>query len=249
MVICTNGIPLVREGTAGRIVELGVDGVSVSLDSTDGVANDVYRPSRNDIHGWIDVVTGIQTLLAARAKRPLPRVGLYTVVTKKNIDEMVQVGRLAVELGCDYYVPQPISLAPEHALHAELSLTASQVPALRASLDELYGANLPLALPDRTYPGRFLTSIASDRPGLVPGCFGGKTLFFIEPDGSIWDCPSGLKIAATPRVRRSTVSGARASEVFTPSDCADCALFSRDCVNMWPLMDFGAFVLRTGAAR
>ena len=72
------------------------------------------------------------------------------------------------------------------------------------------------------------------------GCFGGSTLAFIEPDGSMWACPSSLKIAATPRERHASIRGADARTLFAaPPPCADCTLFSADCVNMWPLMDFG----------
>ncbi|MGH8882733.1 MAG: radical SAM protein, partial [Stackebrandtia sp.] len=48
------------------------------------------------------------------------------------------------------------------------------------------------------------------------GCFGGHTLNFIEPDGSVWDCPSGLKIAATPPAAHRSVVGANAAELFGP---------------------------------
>jgi hypothetical protein len=79
----------------------------------------------------------------------------------------------------------------------------------------------------------------------VAGCFGGRELFFIEPDGSVWDCPSSLKIAATPSGRLRSIRGHAATGLFTAvSRCTDCALFSRDCVNMWPLMEFAGFAVR-----
>jgi MoaA/NifB/PqqE/SkfB family radical SAM enzyme len=243
VVLCTNGIPLGRPEISDRIVELGVDAVSVSLDSTDPATNDRYRPARNAAHGWADVVTGIRALLAARAEHAAPRVGLYTVVTRQNLHEILPVGRLAAELGCDYYVPQPISLAADHILHTELSLTPADTPTLESALTSLYAAHLPVRLPAQGYAGRFLSTIATDRPGFVPDCFGGRTLFFVEPDGSVWDCPSALKIASTPDTRRRSIVTTTATDVFTPSPCTDCALFSRDCVNMWPLMEFGAFAL------
>jgi hypothetical protein len=80
--------------------------------------------------------------------------------------------------------------------------------------------------------------------GLVPGCFGGHTLYFIEPDGSVWDCPSSTKIAATPAQRRRSIKNADAGTLFAPpcSAARDCALFSVDCVNMWPLNGFSAML-------
>src|SRR5207249_110312 len=69
VVICTNGIPLNRPEVTERIVELGLDAVSVSLDSDDPAENDRYRPSRSGTHGWGDVVEGVRSLLAARGQR------------------------------------------------------------------------------------------------------------------------------------------------------------------------------------
>ncbi|MGH8897819.1 MAG: radical SAM protein [Egibacteraceae bacterium] len=191
VVICTNGIPLNRPEISERIISLSVDGVSVSLDSIDAEDNDRYRPSRNGVHGWADVVSGIRRLIDARADRPVPRVGLYTVITRRNIPAVREVAAFGSELGLDYYVPQPVSLAPDHALHDELSLREQDIPALIAALDDLYQADLSICLPERPYAGQFVATITTPMPGFVASCFGGHTLFFIEPDGSVWDCPSG----------------------------------------------------------
>src|SRR6266542_5741701 len=76
---------------------------------------------------------------------------------------------------------------------------------------------------------------AEAQSGRVPGCFGGRELFFIEPDGSVWDCPSSLKIAATSPGQRRNIRGRTAAGLFaTGPRCTDCSLFSHDCVNMWP---------------
>ncbi len=232
--LCTNGIRLNQPDITAWIIRLGVDAVSVSLDSTDPAANDHYRPSRHDAHGWCDVVSGIRCLLAGRATGRPPRVGVYTVITRRNLSQIHEMGVFAVELGCDYYVPQPVSLAADHPLHAELLLTAADHAAVASALDRLYSAGLPLALPDRSYTRRFLASITADT-GRVPGCFGGRELFFIEPDGSVWDCPSSLKIAATSPGQRRNIRGRTAAGLFaTGPRCTDCSLFSHDCVNMWP---------------
>lgn len=251
VVVCTNGIPLNRPEITERLIELGVDAVSVSLDSTHPADNDRYRPSRNGVHGWAEVVSGIERLLAARADRVMPRVGLYAVITRRNIASVRRVAEFAAQLGVDYYIPQPISLSHDHPLYEELSLREQDASCLAAALEGLYDAGLPLGLPDRSYPGQFVGTIARPELQSVPRCFGGHTLFFLEPDGSIFDCPSSHKIAATPEARRPSIRAHHAADLFGAkrNTCpADCALGSRDCVNMWPLMDFDRF-LQTGARR
>ncbi|MEV4706740.1 radical SAM protein [Actinoplanes sp. NPDC049316] len=240
VILCTNGIPLNRPELVDMIINLGVDAVSVSLDSPDADYNDTWRPARNGIHGHHDVISGIQALIAARGSSSSPRVGLYSVITRLNIDVVRTGAALASELGCDYFVPQPIALDRGHALHTQLSLTGGDAAAMSEAFTQLYRSGAPVRLPDPSYPARVVDSITHQQ-GFVSGCFGGTNLFFIEPDGSVYDCPSSLKIAASAAAR--TIRGADAHALFAaPGPCTDCALFSRDCVNMWPLMGFGRFL-------
>lgn len=244
VVICTNGIPLNRAEITERIIGLGVEAVSVSLDSSDPAANDRYRPSRNATHGWAEVVSGIRQLLAARGDQQSPRVGLYAVITRRDIASIRGVAEFGADLGVDYYVPQPLSLADDHPLFEELGLREQDAAALTTALDSLYQAGLPIDLPARSYAGQFVETIATAGPRHVPGCFGGHNLFFIEPDGSVWDCPARDKIATTPTVRQRNIRDHHAAQLFGTNrgTClADCTLGSRDCVNMWPLMDFDRF--------
>jgi MoaA/NifB/PqqE/SkfB family radical SAM enzyme len=164
------------------------------------------------------------------------------VITRRNIDAVVTVAGLAAQLGCDYFVPQPISLATDHSLYQELSLTVADAVQLRAAFSRLY-ADPPVALPAVSYSDQFVASTSASGPGLIRGCFGGRSLFFVEPDGSVWDCPSALRIAATTPDAHRNIAGQAASDVFTtPGSGNDCPLFSVDCVNMWPLTSFGGLL-------
>ena len=250
VVVATNGVPLTRPHVASRLVALGADGVSVSLDSADATVNDQMRPSRSGRLGYHDVLAGIRTLLRERGGQGIPRVGIYTVVTRSRPHEITAVARLAASLGVDYYVPQPISLPPGHKLFHQLSHTAGDAEAAGEHLARLYRDPMGLALPDPSYPSRFLTAVSTQDSGYVPTCFGGAHLFFIQPDGSVWDCPSDRRIAATPPARRRSIRGSDARTLFAARPaCADCSLFSRDCVNMWPLVLDMPRLLSTGAAR
>jgi len=250
VVIATNGVPLTRPHVAERLVALGVDGVSVSLDSADAETNDQIRPSRSGRFGYHDVLEGIRTLLQARAGKPAPRVGIYTVVTRSRPQEITDVARLAADLGTDYYVPQPISLAPDHTLFDQLSHTPGDVTDVGEHLTRLYSDPKGLALPDPSYIQRFIAAVSTHDNGHVPECFGGARLFFMQPDGSVWDCPSDRRIAATAPERRRTIRDGDARTLFaTRPACTDCSLFSRDCVNMWPLVLDMPRLLNAGASR
>ncbi|GGV62890.1 hypothetical protein GCM10010277_68580 [Streptomyces longisporoflavus] len=246
VVLCTNGLPLARNAIARRIVELGVDAVSVSLDGDRAAVNDRYRPSRNGKDGFEQVLAGVRNLSKWRARdnATLPRIGLYAVIGRHNIASVNTVPRLAADLGLDYFVPQPLHLDAEHALHDELSLRQQDIAAVRAELDRLWRSR-PVDLPDTTYPSQFLTALTPGSPHHVEGCFGGTRLHFIEPDGSVWDCPSGLKIAATPAEQHRSIRNHSAADLFThDGTCADCGLFSADCLPMWPLTGFSSFLTK-----
>ncbi|GAA4229418.1 MoaA/NifB/PqqE/SkfB family radical SAM enzyme [Streptosporangium album] len=250
VVIATNGIPLTRPPVARRLIALGVDGVSVSLDSADAQTNDRLRPSRSGRFGYDDVLAGIRALLEVRGDRHTPRVGIYTVVMRQRPQEITDMAHLADELGVDYYVPQPISLTPDHKLFKELTHRREDVQAVAEQLDRLYDEPGRLALPDPSYARRFIAAISTQESGHVPDCFGGARLFFIQPDGSVWDCPSDRRIAATAPERQRTIRDGDARTLFaTRPACTDCSLFSRDCVNMWPLVLDMPRLLNPGASR
>jgi MoaA/NifB/PqqE/SkfB family radical SAM enzyme len=250
VVIATNGVPLNKPILADRLVELGVDGVSVSLDSTDPAVNDELRPALGGYAAHGDVLAGIRTLIDVRAGRPTPRVGVYSVVSRRTLDQIGALAELAVELGCDYYVPQPVSLSPSHPLDSDLTPRGHEVDRIAAELAGLHAKGVPLALPGLHYTSLFIASISDRNPRRVRDCFGGAQLFFIQPNGSLWDCPSDLRIAATPAGRHRTVKGADARVLFADRPgCTDCGLLGRDCVSMVPLVRDLPRMLRTQEAR
>jgi len=250
VVVCTNGVPLNRPAIRSMLLDAGVHAVSVSLDSADAALNDLHRPARNRKDDWHAVVAGIRALVADRDVADNgPRVGMYSVVTRLNLAGLPDIARFAADLRLDYFVPQPISLDPDHPLHTELALRPDDLPALDDALDAIYHAGLGLQLPGPRYPAQVASTVRHDLQ-LVHGCFGGHQLAFIEPDGSVWECPSRHRIAATARrgAQRS-ITHRTASDLFPISPGTgpcDCPLYSGDCVNMWPLVQDFDRILTTG---
>ncbi|MEV6595113.1 hypothetical protein [Streptomyces acidicola] len=113
------------------------------------------------------------------------------------------------------------------------------VPQLRERVGQepqYRAAGLPLVLPDAAYPlqvGSTVDRATSTAKGLLR-----RSHAVLRPARrAVWDCVSLLRIDATPTTGRRTICGADACELFAA--LPGCALFFCECVNMWPLKDFG----------
>ena len=99
-------------------------------------------------------------------------------------------------------------------------------------------------------PGTALAGTTGETIAVLDTGLDINSCYFVEPDGSVWDCPSDRRIAATPPARRRSIRGGDARTLFAARPaCTDCSLFSRDCVNMWPLALDMPRLLGAGAGR
>lgn len=245
IIVCSNGLPLQKPALCHTLLDLPIDAISISLDSHDALYNDTWRPDRSG-QGWAGVVRGIQTMVQARnERRSRTKIGIYSVVTQKNLTHALPTGQFIARLGVDYFVIQPVSLASDHQLFYELSLDARHHDAFTQAIADLQQAGLRLHLPHPHYVRRVQQTLSREPPPIVTRCFGGRDLFFIEPDGSVWDCPSMLKIGATPPEEHCSIQRQPAAQLFSPtrrSRNTGCSLFTQDCVNMWQLMAFDSIL-------
>jgi MoaA/NifB/PqqE/SkfB family radical SAM enzyme len=241
IIVCTNGQPLQDDELASRLLMTPVAAVSVSLDSHDAVYNDRWRVDHSG-RGWAATVQGLKMLVARRrALSATTRIGVYAVITRQNITHIVDTAKFVADLGVDYFIVQPVSLSRDHKLHSVLSIQRSDLASLADAINILQGQELQIHLPNERYLQLVLQSLTSDRHPRVERCFGGRELFFVQPDGSVWDCPSRYKIAATPRDELVSIVRQSAREIFSVKRRerdTSCDLFSDDCVNMWQLMAF-----------
>jgi sulfatase maturation enzyme AslB (radical SAM superfamily) len=245
VIVCTNGLPLQHDDLCRFLLAQEVDAVSISLDSVDSEVNDHVRQDRSG-QGWQGVVAGIRNLIRLRHAAQAPmKIGVYSVVTQQTLPKLAQTGCFVADLGAEYFIMQPVSLAAGHPLHDALCVDGRHAESFGSQLRQLQEACSGLFLGHPDYLAKMQITLHPGPFPLIRNCFGGRELFFIEPDGSVWDCPSAAKIAQTPVDQRHSIIHTRAGELFSAARrCrpADCALFSQDCVNMWQLMAFDAIL-------
>ena len=126
VILCTSGYEL--ENYCPKILESGVDAVSISLDSWDKKYNDKFRkyPKEN---GFEKVVSGILSLINEKNQRNSKiKIGVYTVLTSENLFDLEKTFQFVSDMGADYFIFQPIFLTPKHELYNKLVLKKEHAP-------------------------------------------------------------------------------------------------------------------------
>lgn len=132
--LTTNGTRLSR--FAPLLAEIAWDEVHVSVDGATEATHDRLRGQRGALQQTI------RGLCALRQRARGMRLGLHTVVTRENLDELVGVVRLAASLGCgrvefDHliaYRPEQVRLALSSREHGDLHAIVEQIASVAAAL-------------------------------------------------------------------------------------------------------------------
>lgn len=113
--LTTNGTKLGPEIQAA-LVEMGWDEVQVSIDGASPRTHDLLRGRDGAFARTVRNVCQLR-------RRGGPRLGLHTVVTRENVDELPGIVRLAHALGCTRVdFDDLIAYRPEQQVHAVLDL-------------------------------------------------------------------------------------------------------------------------------
>lgn len=230
VILCTNGYLI--DKYYQKIIDSKVDALSISLDSYKKKYNDKYRQYPTD-EGFDKVVNGINIL----KKNSNVKIGVYTVLTKLNIEDLEQTYKFVTNLKVDYYIFQPIFLNKGTELFEELVLDKDDVIKLESIITRLYKNISRTKLPNKKYVEKMFESMKHCNK-CIKNCFAGDNLFFITPDGSIHACPSSKMIPKETSLIK--LSDFNLGEIFIDKKIKikECYNFSEDCVNMWQLMAF-----------
>ena len=189
--LLTNGL-LLDEHCVTRIVRLGVNSLSVSLDGATAATNDAIR-----VGGRFDeVIRNIAALTAARARDNLGvRVGLSFVVMQENVHELVSFIELAKLLDVDWVkLEELVPVSPR----AARSLLARPSFAVQLAEAKARGEALGLRVIDHTVDGMvYLCTATADGKGFVASdafanrndgfhpCRSAWETACVEPDGTV----------------------------------------------------------------
>ena len=230
VILCTNGYLI--DKYYQEIIDSKVDAISISLDSYKKEYNDQYRQyPAND--GFDRVIKEIKILKEISDVK----IGIYTVLTKLNIEDLEQTYKFVTDLKVDYYIFQPIFLNKGTELFDELTLDKNDAIELENIILKMYKNVSTTKLPNKEYVKKILESIKYYNK-CINNCFAGDNLFFITPDGSIHACPSSKMIPKETTQIKIYDTNLESIFIDKKLKIKACPNFSEDCVNMWQLMSF-----------
>jgi len=232
--ISTNGILMDEELTA-NLAASGLKTMFFSIDSPTPEYHDAKRGK------WAESITGLRTAIRLRAeKRYQYNIGVYMVVTKENVHMIPEMMEFVKNEGVDYMEYQPVSLTEDHRLYDSLDFTASK-DATSEFIAQIQAAKRfqGLTIPSEIYQ-QVLQEVLINKTVTITNCFGGKSLFFVDPLGNIWPCPSGRRKQPEDNLGNIITSPHQdLQKLLTISDKsgfgAACSKCNRDCVCMFEL--------------
>ncbi len=232
--ISTNGILMDEELTA-KLALSGLKTIFFSIDSPTPGYHDAKRGK------WAESIMGLRAAIKLRAERGYQySIGVYMVVTKENVHMIPDMMEFVKSEGADYMEYQPVSLTEDHRLYDSLDFTTSgdatdEFIAQIQAVKNFRG----LTIPSEIYQ-QVLQEVLVNKTITITNCFGGKSLFFVDPLGDVWPCPSGRRKQPEDNLGNIITSSHQdLQNLLTISDkngfgmaCSKC---DRDCVCMFEL--------------
>jgi radical SAM protein with 4Fe4S-binding SPASM domain len=187
VVVGTNGV-LVSEDLCRRMIEAGIRGVALSLDSLDPATHDLFRGVQG---AWENTVSGSKVLNEAG----LPFI-IQTTIGQHNRESILDIARFAYELGARVYNLYFLVPTGRGAFTSDITPEAYEetLGRLREMQEEFAGKMLvnskcaphyQRVLYDHDPDSPFLKSFS----GGAGGCPAGTHYLGIRPNGDMTPCP------------------------------------------------------------
>lgn len=242
VVLCTNGLLLNSKIILQKLIDLKIDAISISLDSYDENYTNFWRQSLKKENVFGNVVTGISKLIKIKdEQRSKLKVGIYSVLTKNNISHLEKTYTFINNLGVDYYVFQPVSLEHNNKYYM-YSLNVNNKSELKEAVIRLKEMNLKCKLPNDKYLEMLIETLDENKTYLEQ-CICKNNLYFITPDGLIWNCPSSKYInTISANFDKSILDVFELNYFNKHISELSCNLYSKDCINVYQLINFDEFL-------
>lgn len=220
VVLTTNGVRLTARNVE-RLLDSGAKAAIVSLDSHRAEHHNRVRPGAD--HATVVARIGDAVRIGDKSGF---RVGVCTVLTSANLEDLPDTVRFAIDLGVHYLKFQVIHVPAANRGLSDLALGQRGYDRLLDMLDLIYSIGRPIVMPVREKMQFTLEMLRKSRTTVAP-CWAGQRLIFVSETGRLHPCPV-LSMAEPGRAP----AGSRLPNVAAL--CVDrCEQFSSDCACLW----------------
>lgn len=194
VVMGTNGV-LVTEKVAQKMIECGVKGVAISLDSIEAEKHNQFRGGPNS---WEYSVRALKTCRAAGLQ-----VLVQTTVMESNYDEIPQLIEFTRELGAwSFNLYFLVQTGRGQQMN---DLSPRRTHAMLENLVELQDRYRPMLVRSKCAPQFKQIAYAMGQGGLESGgCMAGTEYCRITPEGNVTPCPYMPVVAGNVLEQRLT---------------------------------------------
>ncbi len=192
VVVVTNGIALSKE--VKDLTAAGVDRFSVSINGA--TAESLRKLGMGDETTLDKIISGLNMLTEIRSRNGRPYLGLTSVLTRHNYNEVEELVNLALKLGVSSLTFLPLVLFQfgEHKTNEALSLSPGEFQAFKEELDRMKR----IAREKEIFIG--LSSrwdergcVSSERLYQEISCYSGYTFTLVYSDGKVYPCCNCLQ--------------------------------------------------------
>ncbi|MBZ0111242.1 MAG: radical SAM protein [Thermoanaerobaculia bacterium] len=185
VVMGTNGV-LVTDAVAQKMVECGVKGVGISIDSIDAARHDAFRGGKN---AWHHSVRALET-----CRRHGLEVLVQTTVMEENYDEVGDLLAFARDQGAWSFNLYLLVQTGRGETMTELS--SQRTESLLTWLTEQQERYRPMLVRSKCAPQFKRIAYEQGLAGLESGgCMAGTHYCRITPEGNVTPCPYTVEIA------------------------------------------------------
>ncbi|MFB6088289.1 MAG: radical SAM/SPASM domain-containing protein [Candidatus Aenigmatarchaeota archaeon] len=208
----TNGI-LINDGVAAEIVGSGLDFISVSLD---GIRKDTNDEIRDD-GSYNGVKRALDNLLKWKKRKSSDlKIGITTVVTSKNLDELVDIHDLVLER--DLHEVNYNPYVPDNSFMGKVDYEGDEFWVHEDEMDKLKEVTEDLLDIKRSVNGRIGSSefLLRNMPEYFEKkeefhkgkCLAGQSYMYIKPNGNVDVCGKGPSFDLRPmNVKERSIKG------------------------------------------
>jgi MoaA/NifB/PqqE/SkfB family radical SAM enzyme len=221
-ILDTNGT-LINEKNALSLVNVGLNVFYFSLDSKDPHYHNFVRD-----FSFEGTMRGMKNALELESRGYDVKTGVCTVVTRKNLNDLLFLLDFLIDMGVNYFAFHPIFLPLSHPLYGPLVLREEDYSTLLNMLNEIYQRENEIVLPIRKHMEEVLTRLKK-RENQVENCFAGDRLLYIESDQYIYPCPSYYMIRTFRKIKASEID----VDSLKLLKVGKCSHFSEDCASVW----------------